>query len=84
MTEILNRADLVRRCRDLERAYIRLQAESGMSQAIPIQWSRQWAMALLDTRCPTAKYESWITSQENECVRQVQKLVRMQIEKVSA
>lgn len=58
------RADLVRRCRNLERRFIRLG-----NQQIGAQWARQWADALLDTRCPSAMYLNWIDAQEQRADR---------------
>ena len=65
----MSRADLIKRCRELERAFIRLQAQTGRNHSIGIQWARQWAMALLDTRCPTAMYSNWVEQQEERVVR---------------
>ena len=62
-------AKLVRRCRDLERSFIRLQMETGKNHKIAIEWARQWANALLDTRCPTRLYEHWISAQEARLAR---------------
>ena len=69
----MNRADLIRRCRELERAFIRLQAQTGRNQSIGIQWARQWAMALLDTRCPTAMYSNWVEQQEERVARLIRR-----------
>lgn len=48
------RGSLVRRCRDLEARCIRINHQIG------IDWARQWADALLDTRTPPSLYENWI------------------------
>lgn len=64
-----HRADLVKRCRDLERRFIRIASATGKDCSIAIQWSRQWASSLLDTRCPTAIYANWITAQEERADR---------------
>lgn len=53
------RADLVKRCRSLERRFLQLG-----NQTIGAQWARQWADALLDTRCPSSLYANWINQQE--------------------
>jgi hypothetical protein len=53
------RGDLVKRCRNLERRFNRLG-----NQQIGAQWARQWADALLDTRCPPQMYSNWIEQQE--------------------
>lgn len=61
-TEI--RADLVKRCRLLELRYIRIANDTGKDCTVAIQWARQWASALIDTRCPSAMYANWIGQQE--------------------
>jgi hypothetical protein len=64
------RGDLVRRCRELERAFIRLKAQ-GRNTDVGIIWAQQWASALLDTRTPAAMYETWIEQQEQRVLRLV-------------
>ena len=66
---VQTRADLVRRCRALETAFIRLEAQTGRNHSIGIQWARQWALALLDTRNPSPVYENWIRTQEDRVLR---------------
>lgn len=58
------RTDLVKRCRSLERRFIRISQASGRDCSIAINWARQWADALLDTRCPSSLYANWIEQQE--------------------
>ena len=67
------RADLIKRCRELEKAFIRLQAQTGRNHSIGIQWARQWAMALLDTRCPTGMYCNWVEQQEERVARLIRR-----------
>lgn len=58
------RAALVQRCRNLERRFIRISQSTGQDCNIAIQWARQWANALLDTRCPSQIYANWVEQQE--------------------
>lgn len=63
------RADLVSRCRELERAFLRIQAKSGRDCSIAIQWSREWAEELLKSDIAVALYHGYIVRQEERAFR---------------
>lgn len=67
------RADLIRRCRALERAFIRLQAQTGRNHSIGIQWARQWAQELMFVATPAALYANWIAQQEDRVLRLIRR-----------
>jgi len=67
-TQTETRAELIKRCRDLERRFIRIQAH-GTNCSIGIMWARQWADAMLDTRGPIGIYINWIEQQEKRANR---------------
>ena len=69
----MNRADLMRRCRALECAFIRLQAQTGRNHSIGIQWARQWAQELMFVATPAALYANWIEQQEARVVSLIRK-----------
>ena len=69
----MSRADLIKRCRELERAFIRLQAQAGRNHSIGIQWARQWAQELMFVATPAALYADWIGQQEERVVRLIRK-----------
>lgn len=70
---IQTRCDLVRRCRALETAFIRLQAQTGHNHSVSIQWSRKWALELLFMSTPAALYHGWISQQEDRVLRLIRK-----------
>ena len=67
-TETETRMDLIQRCRELERRFVRLTVE-GTNCSIGINWARQWAGAMLDTRGPITIYSNWIEQQEQRANR---------------
>ncbi len=69
----MNRADLIKRCRELERAFIRLQAQTGRNHSIGIQWAKQWAQELMFVATPSALYANWIAQQEDRVLRLIRK-----------
>jgi len=67
-TDTETRTDLIRRCRDLEERFVRLTV-SGQDCSVGINWARQWAEAIPDTRGPIGIYANWIKQQEQRANR---------------
>ena len=67
-TRTTERAELIKRCFDLEHRFIDLQKQ-GRDCSIGIRWARQWANDMLDSKQPTAIYTNWIEQQEKRIDR---------------
>lgn len=66
---VKDRASYVRRCKEVECAYLLLEPVIGKDFSKERFWLNKWSGTILDTRCDPAEYEKLISDQEARVAR---------------